>query len=72
MNEEEKNFVSNKSVERLMLDSKDMIVVSPAHFTLPPVELHTTAAGRNVIRAKTVKARRLYSRLSHGCNQIMV
>lgn len=37
-----------------------MIVILPAHFTLLPVELHITAAGGSIIRAKTVRARRLY------------
>lgn len=72
MNQVEKTFVSNKSVERLILVSKGMIVVSPTHFILPPVELHITAAGRSIIRANTVRARRLYCRLSHDCNQIIV
>lgn len=49
-----------------------MTVVLPAHFTLPPVELLIADAGRSVIRAKILRASRLYCKRSHSFNHITV
>lgn len=60
MNQGEKTFVLNKSCEEVDTRLNGMTVVSPTHFTLPPVESHIVGAGRSVIRAKILTASRLY------------
>jgi len=62
MNQGEKKIVLNRSCEEFDTGLKSMTVVSPTHFTLPPVELHIAGAGRSVIRAKILRASRLYDK----------